>query len=218
MSLGLIGKKIGMTRIFLKNGNSIPITVISVPKNRVVQIKNIKNDGYNAIQTTFGIKKKNNNKSLLGHYLKFKLKIGLILKEFKVKEDFFLKNLIKIGDKITVKLFNIGDKVDIRGKTIGKGFSGVIKRYHFSSGRASHGNSKAHNTPGSVGMSQDPGRVFRGKRMSGQLGFKYKTIQNLKILRIDSIRNLLFISGSIPGCKNNYVTILPSVKFIPKLI
>lgn len=213
MSLGLIGKKIGMTRFFLETGASVAVTIISIPENRIVQIKNIKTDGYNAIQITFGIKNISKiNKPLLGHYLKFKVKVGLILKEFIVKENFFLKKNFKIGDNINLNLFKVGDLVDIRGLTIGKGFSGVIKKYKFSSGRASHGNSKAHNTHGSVGMSQDPGRVFLGKRMSGHLGNKYRTVQNLKILRIDLKRKLLMVSGSIPGSKNNNVIILPSIK------
>lgn len=212
MSLGLIGRKIGMTRIFTENGNSLPVTVIDTSNNRVTQIKKIDIDGYNAVQLSFGNKKTSRiSKPLLGHYSKAGAATGSIIKEFRLNEDDDYKRL-ELGTIIKSDIFKVDQLVDITGVTIGKGYAGTIKRYNFSSNRASHGNSKAHKKPGSIGMAQDPGRVFPGKKMSGHLGNVKRTIQNLVILRIDSVRNLLLIKGAIPGPKGSNVIIRPSVK------
>ena len=212
MSLGLIGRKIGMTRIFTENGDSLPVTVIDVSNNRVTQIKNTETDGYSAVQLSFGKKKASRvNKSAAGHYSKASVEAGSILKEFRIYKKDHLKSL-ETGIVIKTDIFKIGQKVDVSGVTIGKGYAGVIKRHNFSSNRASHGNSKAHNKPGSIGMAQDPGRIFPGKRMSGHMGNVKRTIQNLEILRIDSERNLLLIKGAIPGSKGGNVIVRPSIK------
>ena len=212
MSLGLIGQKIGMTRIFSETGSSLPVTVVDVSNNRVIQIRNKEIDGYNAVQLAFGKNKLNrSSKSVQGHYAKAGVEIGRVLKEFKITTEEELNSLV-VGKLIASDIFNIGQKVDVTGITIGKGYAGVIKRHHFSSNRASHGNSKAHNKPGSIGMAQDPGRVFPGKRMSGHLGNVRRTIQNLEILKIDNARSLLLIKGAIPGHKGGRVLIKPSIK------
>ncbi|MEK7779385.1 MAG: 50S ribosomal protein L3 [Pseudomonadota bacterium] len=212
MSLGLIGQKIGMTRIFSETGSSLPVTVVDVSNNRVIQIRNKEIDGYNAVQLAFGKNKLNrSSKSVQGHYAKAGVEIGCVLKEFKIATEEELSSLAA-GKLIASDIFNIGQKVDVTGITIGKGYAGVIKRHHFSSNRASHGNSKAHNKPGSIGMAQDPGRVFPGKRMSGHLGNVRRTIQNLEILKIDNARSLLLIKGALPGHKGGRVLIKPSIK------
>ena len=212
MSLGLVGRKIGMTRIFTENGDSLPVTVIDVSNNRVTQIKKIEKDGYSAVQLSFGEKRASRvNKSSAGHFAKAGVEAGSILKEFRVNKD---EDLSQLQDGMVIKndIFTVGQKVDISGITIGKGYAGVIKRHHFSSNRASHGNSKAHNKPGSIGMAQDPGRIFPGKRMSGHLGNVKRTTQNLEILRIDNERNLLLVKGAIPGPKDGNVIVRPSIK------
>lgn len=212
MSLGLIGRKIGMTRIFTENGDSLPVTVIEVSNNRVTQIKNTEVDGYSAVQLAFGKKKANRvNKSAAGHYAKASVEAGSVLREFRVDKNDHLESL-RTGAVIEISIFKVGQKVDVSGVTIGKGYAGAIKRHHFSSNRASHGNSKAHNKPGSIGMAQDPGRIFPGKRMSGHMGNVKRTIQNLEILRIDGERSLLLIKGAIPGSKGQNVIVRPSVK------
>lgn len=214
MSLGLIGQKIGMTRIFSETGGSLPVTVVDVSNNRVIQIRNKDIDGYNAVQLAFGKNKLNrSSKSIQGHYAKAGVEVGCVLKEFKVGTEEEL-NSLSVGKLIASDIFNIGQKVDVTGVTIGKGYAGVIKRHHFSSNRASHGNSKAHNKPGSIGMAQDPGRVFPGKRMSGHLGNVRRTIQNLEILKIDNVKSLLLIKGAIPGHKGGRVLIKPSIKLV----
>lgn len=212
MSLGLIGRKIGMTRIFTENGDSLPVTVIDVSNNRVTQIKKIEKDGYSAVQISFGKKRASRvNKSSAGHFAKAGVEAGSILREFRVNKDEDLDQL-QNGMVIKNDIFKVGQKVDVSGITIGKGYAGVIKRHHFSSNRASHGNSKAHNKPGSIGMAQDPGRIFPGKRMSGHMGNVKRTTQNLEVLRIDSERNLLLIKGAIPGAKDGNVIVRPSIK------
>ncbi len=212
MSLGLVGRKIGMTRIFTENGDSLPVTVIDVSNNRVTQIKKTEKDGYSAVQLLFGTKRASRvNKSRAGHFSKAGVEAGSILKEFRVIKDEDL-NQLQNGMVIKNDIFKVGQKVDISGITIGKGYAGVIKRHHFSSNRASHGNSKAHNKPGSIGMAQDPGRIFPGKRMSGHLGNVKRTTQNLEILRIDNERNLLLVKGAIPGPKDGNVIVRPSIK------
>jgi len=212
MTLGLVGRKIGMTRIFTENGDSLPVTVIDVSNNRVTQIKKTEKDGYSAVQLSFGKKRASRvNKSSAGHFSKAGVEAGSILKEFRVNKD---EDLDQFQNGMVIKndIFRVGQKVDISGITIGKGYAGVIKRHHFSSNRASHGNSKAHNKPGSIGMAQDPGRIFPGKRMSGHLGNVKRTTQNLEVLRVDIERNLLLVKGAIPGAKDGNVIVRPSVK------
>jgi len=212
MSLGLIGRKIGMTRIFNENGDSLPVTVVDVTGNRVTQIKKIDTDGYSAVQITFGTKRPIRvNKALTGHFSKAGTEAGSMIREFRVSSDDDLVNL-STGSIVEPDIFQEGQKVDVSGITIGKGYAGSIKRHHFSSNRSSHGNSKAHRKPGSIGMAQDPGRIFPGKRMSGQLGNVKRTVQNLEILKIDKDRNLLLIKGAIPGSKGREVIVSSSIK------
>ncbi len=211
MSLGLLGKKLGMTRIFDDNGNSIPVTVLLVENNRVVQVKTTVSDGYNAAQITFGYKKPRRvSKGLKGHCSKAGVEAGSIIHEFTINEDDL--NQIQLGQNLSLDIFSINQAVDVTGTSKGKGFCGVIKRHHFRSNRASHGNSRSHNTPGSIGQRQDPGRVFPGKKMAGHLGDKQRTAQNLTIVKIDIARNLILVKGAIPGSKDGYIIIKPSVK------
>lgn len=213
MSLGLVGRKVGMTRIFTDDGSSQSVTVLDVSNNRITQIKVPDIDGYSAVQITFGKRRANRvNKPSAGHFAKAAVEAGHMLKEFHITEE-QLGNL-KTGAVVGVDIFQVGQKVDVTGTTIGKGFSGVIKRHHFSSNRASHGNSKAHNKPGSIGMCQDPGRVFPGKRMSGHLGSAKRTTKNLEVLRIDAERSLLLIKGAIPGARGGDVVVHPSLKMV----
>lgn len=200
MSLGLIGTKIGMSRMFFNDGKTVPITIIKIDENlRITQIK-IKNvnDIYNSIQVTSGIKKlKNVTKPLIGHYNKSKVKPGKGLWEFKVNMEEIKKR--EIGELIDINVFKTGQKIDIQGISKGKGFSGVIKRHNFSSQRASHGNSLSHNAPGSIGQCQDPGRVFKGKKMAGRMGNKNTTVKNLEIISVNDKENILLIKGAVPG-------------------
>ncbi len=211
MSLGLVGRKVGMTRIFADDGSTIPVTVLDVSNNRVTQIKTPETDGYAAVQVTFGKRRASRvNKAAAGHLAKAGVEAGEVLKEFPVAQDQLAS--LKAGDVIAVSIFAVGQKVDISGTTIGKGFAGAIKRHHFSSQRASHGNSVSHNAPGSIGMAQDPGRVFPGKRMAGHLGDAAVTTQNLEIVRIDEARQLLLVKGAVPGARNGDVVVRPAVK------
>lgn len=211
MSLGLVGRKVGMTRIFAEDGRSIPVTVLDVSNNRVTQIKTPAIDGYAAIQVAFGQRRASRVvKPLAGHCAKAGVEAGHILKEFAV-EAAQLESF-KAGDVIGVDLFAVGQKVDVSGTSIGKGFSGAIKRHNFSSNRASHGNSISHNAPGSIGMAQDPGRVFPGKRMAGHLGDAKCTVQGLEVVRVDAERQLLLIKGAVPGAKGGDVFVYPAVK------
>jgi large subunit ribosomal protein L3 len=211
MSLGLIGRKIGMTRIFSDAGESHPVTVLDVSDNFISQIKRLETDGYDAVQISFGKRRPSRiNKPSAGHYSKAGVEAGRVLREFRIgKEEI---GDLSSGEKIGQDIFTIGQKVDVTGVTIGKGYAGAIKRHHFSSNRASHGNSKAHNLPGSIGMCQDPGRVFPGKRMSGRMGGVRRTTQNLEIIRLDEKRNLILVKGAIPGSKGSDVLIRPSIK------
>ncbi|SDW94347.1 50S ribosomal protein L3 [Nitrosomonas oligotropha] len=212
MAIGLIGRKVGMTRIFTENGDSLPVTVIDVSNNRITQLKKYDTNGYSAAQLTFGKKRASRvNKSIAGHFSKAGVEAGSIIKEFRVTADEDI-NQLQNGAVITCGIFNVGQKVDVSGTTIGKGYAGTIKLHNFSSNRASHGNSKAHNKPGSIGMAQDPGRVFPGKRMSGHMGNVRRTVQNVEILRIDEARNLLLLKGAIPGSKGGNVIVRSSVK------
>ncbi len=211
MSLGLLGRKVGMMRIFTDDGDSIPVTVIDVSDNRVTQIKTPETDGYAAVQVTFGKRRASRvNKASAGHLAKAGVEAGTVLKEFRV--DAAKAAEFKLGDKVAVGLFEAGQKVDVQGVTIGKGYAGTIKRYNFGSGRATHGNSRSHNVPGSIGMAQDPGRVFPGKRMTGHMGDVTATVQNLEIARVDAERQLILIKGAVPGAKNGDVVVLPAVK------
>jgi len=211
MSLGLIGRKVGMTRVFTEDGESIPVTVLEVAPNRVTQIKSPDSDGYSALQVAYGARRASRvNKALAGHYAKAGVEAGRGLKEFEVAQE-NLSNYAA-GSEITVEIFEAGQKVDVTGISLGKGFAGGIKRHNFSSNRASHGNSRSHNVPGSIGMAQDPGRVFPGKRMPGHLGAVKTTVQNLEVVRVDRERNLLLIKGAVPGSKGGDVVVRPSVK------
>ncbi|MGG1945830.1 50S ribosomal protein L3 [Trinickia sp. NRRL B-1857] len=211
MSLGLVGRKVGMTRIFTADGDSIPVTVLDVSDNRVAQIKTVETDGYTAVQVAFGTRRPSRvTKPLAGHLAKAGVQAGEILKEFKI--DAAKAAELSAGAVIGVDLFEVGQKIDVQGVSIGKGYAGTIKRYNFSSGRASHGNSRSHNVPGSIGMAQDPGRVFPGKRMTGHMGDETVTVQNLEIARIDADRKLLLVKGAVPGAKGGKVFVTPAVK------
>ncbi len=208
---GLLGRKVGMMRIFTDDGDSIPVTVVDVSDNRVAQIKTPENDGYAAVQVAFGKRRASRvNKAASGHLAKAGVEAGNLLKEFRI--DAAKAAEFKLADKIPVSVFEAGQKVDVQGVTIGKGYAGTIKRHNFGSGRATHGNSRSHNVPGSIGMAQDPGRVFPGKRMTGHMGDVTRTVQNLEIARIDTERQLIMIKGAVPGAKNGLVVVRPAIK------
>ena len=209
--LGLLGRKVGMMRIFTDDGDAVPVTVIDVSNNRVTQVKTVDTDGYTGVQVAFGSRKASRvTKPAAGHLAKAGVEAGTILKEFRVTPEVAAE--YKPGTVVPVGLFEVGQSVDVQGTSIGKGFAGTIKRHNFSSQRASHGNSRSHNVPGSIGMAQDPGRVFPGKRMSGHLGDVTKTVQNLDIVRVDAERSLLLVRGAIPGAKNGHVVVRHAVK------
>ena len=211
MTIGLVGRKVGMTRIFTDEGDTLPVTVLDVSDNRITQIKSPDKDGYSAVQVTFGKRRASRvRKSLAGHLAKAGVEAGHILKEFRAKPEEL--SVLKVGGKMDVEMFKPGQMVDITGITQGKGFAGVIKRHHFSSNRETHGNSRSTRKPGSTGQAQDPGRVFPGKRMPGQLGNVKRTTQNLEILRVDAARGLLMIKGAVPGSKGRDVIVRPAVK------
>jgi large subunit ribosomal protein L3 len=211
MSIGLVGRKVGMTRIFTDDGETVPVTVLDVSNNRVTQIKTPDTDGYAAVQVTYGKRRASRlNKATAGHLAKAGVEAGHILKEFRVGED-ELANY-KPGDVIAATIFQAGQKVDVTGTSQGKGFAGVIKRHNFSSNRASHGNSVSHNKPGSIGQNQDPGRVFPGKRMAGHMGAATRTTQNLVVVRVDEARQLLLVKGAVPGCRGADVIVRPAIK------
>lgn len=211
MSLGLVGRKIGMTRIFTDDGVSIPVTVLDVSNNRVSQVKTTGTDGYSALQVAFGLRKPSRiSKPIAGHLAKSGVDAAAGMMEFPVAEDAVAA--YQPGAAISVEIFSVGQMVDVSGMTQGKGFAGTIKRHHFSSQRATHGNSRSHNVPGSIGQAQDPGRIFPGKRMSGHLGADNRTIQNLEIIRVDIERQLLLVKGAVPGSKGGNVVVRPAVK------
>jgi large subunit ribosomal protein L3 len=213
MTLGLVGRKVGMTRVFTDDGDSLPVTVLDVSDNRVTQIKSAATDGYNAVQVTFGKRRASRvSKPAAGHLAKASAEAGHVLREFRVSEQ-ELANF-KPGGKIGVDIFKVGQIVDVSGVSQGKGFAGVIKRHHFSSNRASHGNSISHNKPGSTGMAQDPGRVFPGKRMAGHLGAVKRTAQGLVVVRVDAERQLLLVKGSVPGSRGRDIVVRPTSKTI----
>ena len=209
MSLGLVGRKVGMTRVFTDEGDSIPVTVVDVSNNRVTQVKSAERDGYVAIQVAFGKRRASRVvKPAAGHFAKAGVEAGSVLREFRVTPDQAAS--LQPGGVVGVDIFQVGQKVDVTGVSLGKGFAGVIKRHHFSSNRASHGNSVSHNKPGSISMAQDPGRVFPGKKMPGHLGAVKRTVQNLEIVRIDAERQLLLIRGAMPGSKNGDLMVSPT--------
>jgi len=211
-SLGLLGRKVGMMRLFTDDGDAVPVTVVDVSNNRVTQVKTQENDGYVALQVTFGARKASRvTKPQAGHLAKAGVEAGEVVQEFRVTADVAAQ--YQAGSTVPVtSLFAVGQKIDVQGTTIGKGFAGTIKRHHFKSQRASHGNSRSHNVPGSISMAQDPGRVFPGKKMSGHLGDDTVTTQNLDVVRIDEARQLLLIRGAVPGSKGGFVTVRPAIK------
>ncbi len=211
MTLGLVGRKIGMTRIFSEDGASIPVTVLDMSNNRVSQIKTVATDGYDALQLAYGSRRASRvTKPLAGHYAKAGTEAGRGMAEFRVTADVAAQ--YQPAGVVSVEIFRAGQLVDVSGVTQGKGFAGTIKRHHFGSQRASHGNSRSHNVPGSIGQAQDPGRIFPGKRMSGHLGADNRTIQNLEVVRVDVERQLLLIKGAVPGPKGGDIVVCPAVK------
>ncbi|MDR1012454.1 MAG: 50S ribosomal protein L3 [Coxiellaceae bacterium] len=217
MSVGLIGKKCGMTRIFSSEGGSIPITVIEILSNRIVQIKTKEIDDYYAIQVTTGSKKSVKiNRAMAGHFSRANVSAGYGLWEWRLNKDEIAESKFVVGQEFKVNLFSIGQKVDVSGLSKGKGFAGVVKRYHFAGGFASHGCSVSHRAPGSIGQRQTPGRVFKGKKMAGHLGNVKRTIQNQEIIKIDNDRNLVMIKGVVPGAPGGFVFVRPAVKIVTK--
>lgn len=211
MSIGLMARKCGMTRIFTDAGESIPVTAVVVERTQIVQIKTLAKEGYDAVQILSGEGKVSHlTKPLLGHYAKANVQAGRKLLEFRDKTETIQG--FEVGQTLTVSQFTVGQKVDVTGITRGRGFTGCIKRHNFSSQRASHGNSVSHNTPGSIGQNQTPGRVFPGKKMAGHYGNEKQTIQNLEIIRIDLERNVLLIKGAVPGAPGGDLIIYPAVK------
>ena len=211
MKMGLVGQKLGMTRIFHDDGTAVAVTVIEVKPNVISQIKLQATDGYDDVQVSIGEKKKSRlTKGVAGHFVKANTSSGFLTKEFRLAEGEVSR--YSVGDAFGVALFSEGQKVDVRGRSVGKGFAGTIKRHHFSGQRKTHGNSLSHRVPGSIGQNQTPGRVFKGKKMSGHLGNVMRSVQNLEIIRIDGEHNLLLIKGAVPGAKGGYIVIRPSVK------
>jgi large subunit ribosomal protein L3 len=200
-----------MTRIFTDDGAAVPVTVLDVANNRVTQIKTQENDGYTAVQVTYGKRRASRvSKPQAGHLAKAGVEAGELLKEFPVSAE-QLANL-KLGEVVSVETFAVGQLVDVSGTTKGRGFSGAIQRHNFSSNRASHGNSRSHNAPGSISMAQDPGRVFPGKRMAGQYGNVHRTVQTLKVVRVDAARGLLLVKGAVPGADGGHIVVRPAAK------
>jgi len=211
MTLGLVGRKIGMTRIFTDDGKAVPVTVLDVANNRVTQIKTPEADGYAAVQVTYGKRRASRvSKPQAGHLAKAGVEAGELLREFPVAPEVLAG--LKVGETIGAGTFTVGELVDVTGTTKGRGFSGVIKRHNFSSNRASHGNSRSHNTPGSISMAQDPGRVFPGKKMAGQYGNVTRTTQTLTVVRVDAERGLLLVKGCVPGADGGHIVVRPAAK------
>lgn len=211
MTIGLVGRKCGMTRVFTEAGNSVPVSVIEIDPNRVTQIKTTGKDGYSAIQVTTGARRVSRvTKPAAGVYAKANVEAGRGLWEFRVASDSDVN--VAVGDSISVDMFEAGQKIDVSGVSKGKGFAGVVKRWNFAMQDATHGNSLSHRAPGSIGQCQDAGRVFKGKKMAGQLGNKKMTVQSLEIVSIDADRNLLLVKGAVPGATGNDVIISAAVK------
>ena len=210
-ALGLVGRKAGMTRVFTDAGETVPVTVIEALPNRITQVRTVDTDGYRALQVAFGDRKPSHlNKAQTGHYAKVKVAPGESLVEFRLSGE--EGKDLQAGGELKVDLFSAGQIVDVTGTTTGKGFTGTMKRHNFAGGMASHGASVSHRVPGSIGQRQTPGRVFPGKRMSGHMGVVRRTIENLKIVRVDAERNLLLVSGAVPGAPGGQVIVRPSVK------
>jgi len=211
MTIGLIGRKRGMTRVFTEQGESIPVTVIEVSPNRVTQVKTVETDGYSALQVTIGSKRNSLvTKPEAGHYSKAGVEAGEGLWELRLEGAEGAD--LEAGAELNVEQFEAGQKVDVTGTSIGKGFAGAVKRHNFAMQDATHGNSVSHRAPGSIGQCQTPGRVFKGKKMAGHMGDERVTTQNLEVVKIDAERNLLLIKGAVPGAKNGQVAVRPSVK------
>jgi large subunit ribosomal protein L3 len=211
MAIGIIGKKAGMTRIFTDEGASIPVTVLEVEPNRVTQVRTQEADGYRAFQVTTGSRRASRvTKAMAGHYAKAGTEAGRGLWEFRLADG--EGDDLEVGNQIAVDIFEAGQKVDISGMTIGKGFAGGVKRHNFRMQDATHGNSISHRAPGSIGQCQTPGRVFKGKKMSGHMGNVRRTIQNLEVVRVDADRNLLLVKGAVPGARGGDVIVTPAVK------
>ena len=209
MSIGLVGRKSGMTRVFTEEGNSVPVTVVEVQPNRVTQIKTPETDGYSAIQVTMGSRRASRvSKAMAGHFAKASTEAGEGLWEFRTED----LAEIKVGGEIKVDLFEAGQKVDVTGTSKGKGFQGGVKRHNFRMQDATHGNSISHRAPGSIGQCQTPGRVFKGKKMAGQMGSERKTTQSLEVIRVDAENNLLLIKGAVPGATGSSVIVRPTIK------
>jgi large subunit ribosomal protein L3 len=211
MTMGIVGRKCGMTRVFTDDGISIPVTVIEAQPNRITQVKTVESDGYRALQVTAGARKPSRvSKSKAGHFAKAKVEAGDLMTEFRLEDSD--DGEFELGAEINVESFAEGQKVDVIGTSIGKGFAGVIKRHNFSMQDATHGNSLAHRAPGSIGQNQTPGRVFKGKKMAGHMGNVRRTMQNLVVVRVDAERNLLLIKGAVPGHAGGRVIVRPAVK------
>ena len=209
MSIGLVGLKSGMTRVFTEEGNSVPVTVVEVQPNRVTQIKTPESDGYSAIQVTTGARRASRvSKAAAGHYAKAQTEAGDGLWEFRTNE----LEEIELGSEIKVDLFKAGQKVDVTGNSKGKGFQGGVKRHNFSMQDATHGNSLSHRAPGSIGQCQTPGKVWKGKKMAGQMGNVRKTVQSLEVVKVDEENNLLLIKGAVPGATGSSVIVKPAIK------
>ena len=211
MAIGLVGRKCGMTRVFTDAGVAVPVTVVEALPNRISQVKDDKTDGYRAVQITVGSRRPSRvTKALAGHFAKANVAAGSTSQEFRLKSG--EGEALAAGSELKVDMFQAGQIVDVTGTTVGKGFAGTMKRHNFKGGRKTHGNSLSHRSPGSIGQRQTPGRVFKGKRMSGHMGVRNRTIENLRVVEIDAVRNLLLISGAVPGAEGGRVVVRPSVK------
>ena len=211
MTMGLVGRKCGMTRVFTDEGESIPVTVIEAQPNRVTQVKTVETDGYRAVQVSAGSRKASRvSKPEAGHFAAAKVEAGDLVTEFRLADG--EEGEFEPGAEFKVELFSEGQKVDVIGTSIGKGFAGTVKRHNFRTQDATHGNSLSHRAPGSIGQNQTPGRVFPGKKMSGHMGNVRRTVQNLEVVRVDAERNLLLIKGAVPGSKGGRVIVRPAVK------
>lgn len=211
MTLGVVGRKVGMTRIFTDDGRAIPVTVIEVEPNLIAQVRTQETDGYSAVQVTTGSKKASRvTKPEAGHFAKAGIEAGRGLWEFRVEASELADK--KAGEQITVSIFEAGQLVDVAGQSKGKGFAGTIKRWNFSGQDATHGNSLSHRVPGSIGQNQSPGRVFKGKKMAGQMGNERVTVQSLEVVRVDAAKNLLLLKGAVPGATGSDVLVKPAIK------
>ena len=211
MSIGLVGRKCGMTRVFTDAGVTVPVTVVEALPNRISQLKNAKADGYRAVQVTIGSRKASRvTKGMAGHFAKANVAAGSTCQEFRLSDG--EGDALAAGGEMKVDMFKAGQVVDVTGTTVGKGFQGTMKRHNFAGGMKTHGNSVSHRAPGSIGQRQTPGRVFKGKRMSGHMGVQRRTTENLKVVEVDAERNLLLIRGAVPGTEGGTVVVRPSVK------